>query len=146
MEQVAADQPSNIDRLRAQGLAYVRFATQNPELYRIATMGEGRPGSDVDVALNSSAFMHLRKSVEALTEEGIFPPGDPTLVTLELWAVAHGVAALLMSRPYLPFGDAEEFADRTLRSACAGHIVTGAMGVDVPPQAAVARIKELRDG
>jgi AcrR family transcriptional regulator len=146
MQQVADDQPSNIDRLRAQGLAYVRFATQNPELYRIATMGEGRLGSDVDVALNSSAFVHLRNSVEALIEEGIFPPGDPTLAALELWTVAHGVAALLISRPYLPFGDAEEFADRTLRSACAGHIVTGAMGVDVPPQEAVARIKELTDG
>jgi AcrR family transcriptional regulator len=146
MQQVAADQPSNIERLRAQGLAYVRFATQNPELYRIATMGEGRPGSDVDVALNSSAFAHLRKSVEALIEEGIFPPGDPTLAVLELWTVAHGVAALLISRPYLPFGDAEEFADRTLRAVCAGHIVTGAMGVDVPPQEAVARIKELTDG
>jgi AcrR family transcriptional regulator len=147
MQQVADDQPSNIDRLRAQGLAYVRFATQNPELYRIATMGEGRLGSDVDVALNSSAFVHLRNSVEALIEEGIFPPGDdPTVTALELWTVAHGVAALLISRPYLPFGDAEEFADRTLRSVCAGHIVTGGMGVDVPPQEAVTRIKELADG
>jgi AcrR family transcriptional regulator len=147
MQQVAADQPSNIERLRAQGLAYVRFATENPELYRIATMGEGRVGSDVDVALNSSAFVHMRSSIEALIEEGIFPAGDdPVMAALELWSVAHGVAALLISRPYLPFGDAEEFADRTLRSVCAGHIVTGAMAVDVPPQEAVARIKELADG
>src|SRR3954452_15480765 len=55
MQRVAADQPSNIERLRAQGLAYVRFAMDTPELYRIATMGEGRPGSDVDIALNTSA-------------------------------------------------------------------------------------------
>ena len=60
--------------LRAQGLAYVRFATQTPELYRIATMGEGRPGSDIDMTLNSSAFHHLRNSVETLMAEGIFPP------------------------------------------------------------------------
>ena len=46
--------------LRAQGLAYVRFAMKTPELYRIATMGEGRPGSDVDMTLNSSAFVHMR--------------------------------------------------------------------------------------
>src|SRR3954464_1810886 len=71
MQQVAADQPSTIDRLRAQGLAYVRFAMQTPELYRIATMGESRPGSDVDVALNSSAFLHMRKSVESLTPSAI---------------------------------------------------------------------------
>src|SRR5436305_12742750 len=30
MQQVAADETSNLDRPRAQGLAYVRFATQNP--------------------------------------------------------------------------------------------------------------------
>ncbi len=62
--------------LRAQGLAYVRFAVKTPELYRIATMGEGRPGSDVDMTLNSSAFVHMRHSVEALIAEGIYPPGD----------------------------------------------------------------------
>ena len=93
MQRAAADQPSAIDVLRAQGLAYVRFAMKTPELYRIATMGEGRPGSDVDMTLNSSAFVHMRNSVEALMAEGIYPPGDATTVALELWTVAHGVAA-----------------------------------------------------
>ena len=82
MQRVAADQPSTVDVLRAQGLAYVRFATQTPELYRIATMGEGRPGSDIDTTLNSSAFLHLRNSVESLMAEGVYPPGDPTTAAL----------------------------------------------------------------
>ena len=122
------DQPSTIDVLRAQGLAYVRFAMQTPELYRIATMGEGRPGSDVDMTLNSSAFVHMRNSVESLMAEGIYPPGDPTIAALELWTAAHGVAALLISRPYLPWGDAEEFADRVMRAVCCGQIVSGLIG------------------
>jgi AcrR family transcriptional regulator len=147
MQQVVRDQPSTIDRLRAQGLAYVRFAMQNPELYRIATMGEGRPGSDVDVTLNSSAFVHMRASIESLMVDGVYPQGDATMAAMELWTVAHGVAALLISRPYLPFGDVEEFADRVLSSACCGQIVTGIIGLDVPPQEAVARIKKgLADG
>lgn len=143
MQQVAVDQPSTVDRLRAQGLAYVRFATANPELYRIATMGEGRPGSDVDLTLNSSAFVHMRASVESLMAEGVYPVGDPTMAALELWTVAHGVAALAISRPYLPFGDVEAFADRVMRSACCGHIVTGMLGLDVPPMEAVTKIKGL---
>ena len=61
-------------------------------------MGEGRPGSDVDVTLNSSAFVHMRHPVEALMAEGIYPPGDATTLALELWTAAHGVAALLISR------------------------------------------------
>lgn len=143
MQQVAVGQPSTIDVLRAQGLAYVRFAMKTPELYRIATMGESRPGSDVDVTLNSSAFQHMRNSVESLMAEGIFPPGDSTTVALEMWAVAHGVAALLISKPYLPWGDPEEFADRILRAACIGEIVSGAIDPDLPPPDAIALLKGM---
>jgi AcrR family transcriptional regulator len=145
MQRVAADQPSAIEVLRAQGLAYVRFAMKTPELYRIATMGEGRPGSDMDLTLNSSAVVHMRHSVESLMAEGIYPPGDSMAYVLELWAAAHGVASLLISRPYLPWGDAEEFADRVLRAVCCGHIVTGLIGPKASPQETVARLKGLLD-
>ena len=138
MERVAANLPSTIEVLRAQGLAYVRFATQTPELYRIATMGEGRQGSDVDMTLNSSAFLHLRNSVESLMAEGVYPPGDPTVAALQLLTAVHGVAALLIAKPYLPWGDVEEFADRTLSAACLGHIALGLVGdEDATPQQAV---------
>jgi AcrR family transcriptional regulator len=137
MQRVAAVQPSTVEVLRAQGLAYVRFAMRTPELYRIATMGEGRPGSDVDMTLNSSAFQHLRTTVESLIEEGIYPPGDPTIAALQLLTAAHGVAALLISKPYLPWGDVEEFADQALSAACLGHIVLGLVGEDTPPQQSV---------
>ena len=143
MQQVAVGQPSTIDVLRAQGLEYVRFAMKTPELYRIATMGESRPGSDVDVTLNSSAFQHMRNSVESLMAEGIFPSGDSTTVALEMWAVAHGVAALLISKPYLPWGDPEEFADRILRAACIGEIVSGAIDPGLPPPDAIALLKGM---
>ena len=100
-------------------------------------MGEGRPGSDIDMTLNSSAFVHLRNSVEALMDEGIYPPGDPTTAALELWTAAHGVAALLISKPYLPWGDVEEFADRVLQRGVLGHIVLGLVGPDATPQQTV---------
>jgi AcrR family transcriptional regulator len=145
MQRVAVDQPSTIDVLRAQGLAYVRFAMKTPELYRIATMAESRPGSDVDVALNSSAFVHMRHSVETLIAEGVYPPGDAISLALELWTVAHGVAALLISRPYLPWGDVEEFADRVMKAVCVGHIVSGVIGPEVPPREAVLTLKGMLD-
>ena len=143
MQRVSADQPSTIDVLRAQGLSYVRFALKTPELYRIAMMGESRPGSDVDMALNTSAFVHMRDSVEALIAEGVFPPGDPITAALEMWTVAHGVAALLISRPYLPWGDVEKFADRVLASACMGHIVVDMLDLNATAKDAVARLKGM---
>jgi len=138
-------EPSTIEVLRAQGLAYVRFALKTPELYRIATMGEGRPDSDVDLTLNSSAFLHLRRAVESLMADGTYPDGDSTTMALELLTVAHGLAALLISRPYLPFGDVEEFADRVLRSVCLGRIVSGALAPDMPPQEAIITVKGMLD-
>jgi AcrR family transcriptional regulator len=145
MQRVAADQSSAIEVLRAQGLAYIRFATKTPELYRIAAMGEGRPGSDVDITLNSSAFVHMRNSIEILKAEGVFPPGDSTTTALTLWTAAHGVAAMLISRPYLPWGDTDEFADRVLRAVCMGEIVGGAIGLETAPQETVAKVKGLLD-
>jgi AcrR family transcriptional regulator len=119
---------------------------ETPELYRIAMMGEGGPDSDVDMALNTSAFVHLRNSVEALMSEGVYPPGDSTALALEWWTVAHGIASLLISRPYLPWADAEAFADRIMRSMCWGHIASGSIGADVPPREGIAILKGMPDG
>ncbi|MFI5510686.1 TetR/AcrR family transcriptional regulator [Mycobacterium sp. NPDC051804] len=145
MQAAAAGEAAPIDALRAQGLAYVRFAVKTPELYRIATMGEGRPGSDVDLMLNNSAFVHICSTVEALMAEGILPDNDSTTVALELWTAAHGVAAMLISRPYLPWGDTEEFADRVLKAIVVGEIVSGAIGPTTAPRDAVAKLKGLLD-
>jgi len=102
MEEVAIGQPCAVDVLRAQGLAYVRFAVQTPELYRLATMGEWRRGSSVDMALESSAFKHMCASARTLMDEGVYrtatirPPSQ-----LELWTAAHGVAAIVIAKPPL---------------------------------------------
>lgn len=143
MQRVSAAQSSNVEVLRAQGLAYIRFATETPELYRIATMGEWRSDSDVDAALASSAFEHMCATVRALIDEGTFPPGDASGIALELWSAAHGVASLLIAKPHLPFGDVEAFADRVLRAVFTGNMVAGLVGVDASPDEVVARLTAL---
>ncbi|MGE2730184.1 TetR/AcrR family transcriptional regulator [Mycolicibacterium vaccae] len=146
MQAAAAEAgPVAVDVLRAQGLAYVRFALKNPELYRIATMGHGRPGSDLDFALSSSAFLHMRVAVEAMIADGIFPPGDPMMFALELWTAAHGVAALMISRPYLPWGDPEEFTDRVMRAVCCGNVMVRGMRETDTPYEIVTWLKEVAD-
>lgn len=134
MQRMAAQYTSPVEVLRAQGLAYIQFATGTPELYRIATMGEWRSGRDIDVTLDSSAFQHLRATVQALVDSGIHLQHDATTVALELWSAAHGVAAMLISKPHLPFGDAEAFADRVLCSVFCGRVVTGLACPDSTPE------------
>ena len=52
---------------------------------------------------------------------------------------------MLISRPYLPWGDTEAFADRVLRAVVVGEIVSGAIDLDVPPHESVAQLKGLLD-
>jgi AcrR family transcriptional regulator len=117
-----------LQRLRAFGLAYVRFAVAHPEHYRVATMEQRRadaegPGSHLDRTLRDSAFSHLRETVEACMAAEIFAAGDPLPVTLQMWAAAHGIAALLVAKPYLPWGDVEAMVDAVCCSAAAGRAV-----------------------
>lgn len=144
MQRIAAERTSPVEILRAQGLAYVRFATHTPELYRIATMGEWRCGSNIDKTLESSAFKHLRATVQKLMDDGICLPDDPTTVALEFWSAAHGVAAMLIAKPHLPFGDAEAFADRVLCSVFCGHVVLEYCGADATPHKLAAWVSARR--
>jgi AcrR family transcriptional regulator len=133
MQRVAGEYSSPAEVLRAQGLAYIRFATQTPELYRIATMGEWKSGNSIDIALETTAFKHMLATVQTLMDDGVYPADDPTTVALELWTAAHGVAAMLIAKPHLPFGDAEAFADRVLSSVFCGRVVAGLAGPDARP-------------
>lgn len=141
MQRAAQEHTSPVDALRAQGQAYVRFAVRTPELYRIAMMGEWRSGRDIDVVLDSSTFQHMRATVQALVDDGVRLQDDPSTIALELWTAAHGVAAMLIAKPHLPFGEAEAFADRVFRSAFIGRAVVGLIGQDVMPQDFMAWVR-----
>lgn len=144
MRRLAREHASQVEVLHAQGLAYIRFAVATPALYRIATMGEWRSGSSIDATLNSSAFKHIVATVQRLMDDGTYRPGDPTAVALELASAMHGVAAMLIAKPHLPFGDAEAFADRVLSSVFCGQLVMGHCIRDATPQMLAAWVATHR--
>jgi len=129
----AAAETTPLGRLRAFGLAYVRFALAHPEHYRLAMLDPcPKPNVEVDEVLHSAGFSHMQATVEECIASGVFQ-GEPLAITFEMWAAAHGVAALMIAKPYLPFGDAEEFADRALCAAALGHAVRPMLGDDPSP-------------
>jgi AcrR family transcriptional regulator len=128
MQQAAAGVEHPLERLRQQGLAYVRFARSSPEYYRLATMSVRTEAGNVDAILGTAAFTHFLATVGECMDEGIFAPGDPLPIALELWAAAHGIASLLVAKPYLPWGDPELVADHVLRAAAIGHAVADLIG------------------
>ena len=121
MSAVAKDEHP-LERLRQQGLAYVRFALEAPEPYRLATMISGE-FNDIDSVLTTSAFAHLAETVTDCMTAGIYHHGDPTPLVLDLWSAAHGIASLLITKPHLPWGDPMDTADRVLGAAAAGRSV-----------------------
>jgi AcrR family transcriptional regulator len=138
---IGADGP--LQRMRAQGLAYVRFAREHPEHYRLATMEFGVVVGEVDQVLTSSAFTHFLDTVTECIAAGIYAEQDPLPVAMEMWAAAHGIASLLITKPYLPWGDPEEVADRVLKSACAGRILGDLLG-DAGPDDLMGWVVEQR--
>jgi AcrR family transcriptional regulator len=145
-----ADVNEPLARVRAYGLAYVDFAIGHPEHYRVATMercvevGKGSAGN-LDQVLADGAFNHLRDAVVACIAAGVFAAGDPVPIALELWSAAHGIAALMISKPYLPWGDKMTFANRVLRAAALGHAVNDLLGGDLTPSDVRAWLRTQRE-
>ncbi|HVV76283.1 MAG TPA: TetR/AcrR family transcriptional regulator [Mycobacteriales bacterium] len=138
-----ADGP--MEKLRDYGLAYVRFAVDHPEHYRIAVM-DPCPRPDVDEVLASGAFVHFTATVVECIEAGIFPAGDPLPITLDLWAAAHGIASLLITKPFMPWGDRDEVAERALCVAALGHAAVGLVGEPATPARITDWLKRRRPG
>ncbi len=124
MEEEAATLTDPLERLLAQGRAYVRFALARPEHYRLSTMISGKPGS-VDEMIQDTCFQQLLATVDKCIGAGIFPggPGNAVEVGLRLWAAAHGLASLLVCKPWLPWGDIDGLIERNLRAAIVGNAV-----------------------
>jgi AcrR family transcriptional regulator len=135
MVAAAEHEDAPIRKLCAYGLAYVQFAIEHPEHYRLATMerhGGGEAMSSLDQVIADSAFAHFMAVVSDCMDTGIFAKGDPVPITIELWSAAHGVASLMVAKPFLPWGEKMEFANRVLRSAALGRAVADLIGDPEP--------------
>lgn len=114
-----ADVTDPLERLHAYGLAYLRFAIAHPEQYRLATM-DPCPRPDIDQMLQEGAWVHMSDTIAECITAGVLA-GDPLAVTLDLWAGVHGLAALMITKPFLPWGDADAAAERMLTALARGH-------------------------
>jgi AcrR family transcriptional regulator len=132
LRDAAREAGSPFEALRRQGGAYVRFARDHPEHYRLVMM-TSHAGSDrsVDELLATGAFAYLVESVQACVDEGILE-GDPVALALSLWASAHGVAALLVAKPYFPWPDVEALVDRTICMSGLGLAALSRLDPDRP--------------
>ena len=96
-----------VDALGSMARAYVRFALENPEHYRILFMGRSdlTPEQYADERiLESGAFGGLVALVQRCLDDGRFRSGVGDAVTIahSLWATVHGIASIAVAKPNVP--------------------------------------------
>jgi AcrR family transcriptional regulator len=151
MQEAAREGTDVFDGLRLQGIAYVQFAVANPEHYRIVLMrkhgsaGDGKAGHHADLMMASSAFEHFVASVQACVEAGVLE-GEADALALRLWAAAHGVAALLVAKPYFPWPPLEDYIEQVVRMAGLGIALSSRVGEcgELPLEELVRRLDRMR--
>jgi AcrR family transcriptional regulator len=107
-----ADDP--LGALCAQASAYIQFAIEHPGHYRYAMM-EHRASADREKQVDeirTPIYKHFAAVVAACVDAGAFAQADPHTVALEIWTAVHGIAALVIAKPALPWGDKMSFANR----------------------------------
>jgi AcrR family transcriptional regulator len=80
----------------AMGMAYVRFAVENPSHYRVMFGGFlARPQPDPELAEEAScAFQVLVDALVSQQETGLVRRDDPLQLARLIWAIVHGIAML----------------------------------------------------
>lgn len=110
-----------IERSAAVGRAYLRFALEHPEAYKLMFDAEQPNASAypelVEAGERSRATMtaHLREMVDAG-----WVKGDPNLIGHMMWSALHGAIQLQMAGLLDPELDAERLSDETLAAIWRG--------------------------
>jgi AcrR family transcriptional regulator len=106
--------------LRRAGRAYVDFGLRNPGAYEFAFIlrrpGRSRPWKP------HLAYDYLRRAVERCLGGECRQAADVDAASQAVWAAVHGVTALLILRPWLPWVDRDTLIQRVIDSAVDGLV------------------------
>lgn len=105
-----------VERLRAGCAAYLRFAHERPQRYRILFQNRRPPELEAGVAaeqmLGYRAFSVLVGRIEACVAARRSRSDDPFADATALWVALHGYATLRTAIPNFPWPAGEQLSDR----------------------------------
>lgn len=117
------------DRMRVLGGAYVRYAREHPEHYRILFMARFELSAQAyaeEMVTEGNAFHLLLRTAQDLIDSGELRPEvaekGPLHVGILFWSAVHGLASLFVAKPGLPWPDQDalvtDLVDGALRGLC----------------------------
>ncbi len=113
--------------LQMSGKAYIHFALDNPELYRLMFGPVLSPDGDFPELeeAGGQAFGVIISIVQRGIERGEFVNKDPLLVANSTWAMVHGIASLMLDRRFdcVEGGLSESVLDESLDVIMLGLLV-----------------------
>jgi AcrR family transcriptional regulator len=95
---VAAHQRDPVRQLVEGAWAYVSFALDDPEHFKVTLSGVVEKEKDYPafVEVSKKSFELVVGIVEACQAKGVLPKGSPDLVAVGVWSMMHGLVSLLL--------------------------------------------------
>ena len=85
------------ERLRALGSAYLRFARENEQYFKIMFTIQPEDPREIEELPGQGGYRILRESVAEAIETGRMRDADPDLIALYMWSSVHGLATLSLA-------------------------------------------------
>lgn len=125
LDEIIAGPGSFRDRLRALMNAYIDFGLSNPNAYRLIYMTrpeEAAAGAQTAaIEVGGEALRALETFVETGAREGRLTV-EPRVAAQALWASAHGVVSLMITKPYVEWAPRDVLMQTTLDALIAGLV------------------------
>jgi len=93
-----SDEPDPLRRFRAQGQAFIRFASSYPAHYRVM-FSRHVPGAERFPGLAAAGGAAMRELVDVIAacqKKRQLRRGDPERMAIAAWATVHGMAVILI--------------------------------------------------
>jgi AcrR family transcriptional regulator len=103
--------------LHAQGLAYVRFAREHPELFRLMFGPMSRPSTDELARASAATYDALRSAVAAAAGTADLDDPRVTVGATYAWSLVHGLSYLALDGRLELAGDVDALIDSVLTFA-----------------------------
>lgn len=98
------------ERIKVMLKAYIEFGLAHPNAYRLVFLTRPQEGAEGDQAviqaLGRQVFEGLQASVAEIAAQGRLK-AEVSQATQVLWAGVHGIVALIITKPYFAWADAE---------------------------------------